>query len=75
MGGEALGPVKAQCTSVGKCQGGEVGMGGWVGDKQHRSRGREDGIGDLWKGGYKVQNVNKHPNVLFIKNVLFKSVM
>ena len=31
MGGEALGPVKARCTSVGECQGGEVGVGGWVG--------------------------------------------
>ena len=35
MGGEALGPVKAQCPSVGECQGGERGvqecMGGWMG--------------------------------------------
>ena len=29
MGGEALGPVKALCPSVGECQGGEVGVGGW----------------------------------------------
>jgi hypothetical protein len=33
MGGEALGPVKAQCTSVGECQGREAevcgGWGGW----------------------------------------------
>jgi hypothetical protein len=28
MGGEALGPVKAQCPSVGECQGGEAGVGG-----------------------------------------------
>ena len=27
MGGEALGPVKAQFPSVGECQGGEVGVG------------------------------------------------
>jgi hypothetical protein len=30
MGGEALGPVAALCPSVGKCQGGEAGMCGWV---------------------------------------------
>ena len=30
MGGEALGPVKDQCPSVGKCQAREVGSG-WVG--------------------------------------------
>jgi hypothetical protein len=28
MGGEALGPVKAQCTSVWECQSGEAGVGG-----------------------------------------------
>lgn len=28
MEGEALGPVKALCPSVGKCQGQEVGVGG-----------------------------------------------
>ena len=39
MGGEALGPVKAQCPSVGECQDREVGMGGLV------SRGKGDGIG------------------------------
>jgi hypothetical protein len=30
MGGEALGAVKAQCPSVGECQGREAGMGGLV---------------------------------------------
>jgi hypothetical protein len=40
MGGEALGPVKAQCPSVGGCQGGEVGVGGWLGEHPHRSRRR-----------------------------------
>jgi hypothetical protein len=29
MGGEALGPVKAQCPSIGECYGGEAGVGGW----------------------------------------------
>ena len=42
MGGEALGLVKAQCPSVGECQGGEGGVGGWVGEHPHRRR--EDGI-------------------------------
>ena len=28
MGGEALGPLKDQCPSVGKCQGQEAGVGG-----------------------------------------------
>ena len=27
MGGEALGPVKTLCLSVGECQGSEVGVG------------------------------------------------
>jgi hypothetical protein len=30
MGGEALGPVKALCPSVGECQGQEAGVGGLV---------------------------------------------
>ena len=29
MGGEALGPVKAPCLSVGECQSSEVGVGVW----------------------------------------------
>jgi hypothetical protein len=29
MEGEALSPVKAQCSSIGKCQGGELGVGMW----------------------------------------------
>ena len=39
MGGEALGPVKAQCPSVGECQGREAGVGELV------SRGSGEGIG------------------------------
>jgi hypothetical protein len=39
MGGEALGPVKALCPSIGECQGQEAGVGGLV------SREREEGIG------------------------------
>jgi hypothetical protein len=30
MGGEALGPVKVLCPSIGECQGQEVGVGGLV---------------------------------------------
>jgi hypothetical protein len=41
MGGEAVGPIKAQCPSV--RQG--VGVSGWVGEHPHRRRGREDKIG------------------------------
>jgi hypothetical protein len=40
MGEKALGPVKAQCPSVGEYKGGEVRMGGWVGVEPHRSRRR-----------------------------------
>jgi len=32
VGGEALGPVKAQCPSVGECQGRAAGRIGWVGE-------------------------------------------
>jgi hypothetical protein len=38
MGGEALGPVKVLCRSVGECQDQEAGVGGLV------SRGRGKGI-------------------------------
>jgi hypothetical protein len=48
MGGEVLGPVKAQCPSVGECQGGEVGVGVWVKNNPHRSRGRGNGIRGFW---------------------------
>ena len=43
MGGETLSPVKAQCPSVGECQGGESGVGGLVGEPPHKSSG--GGIG------------------------------
>jgi hypothetical protein len=39
MGGEALGPEKALCPSVGECQGREVGVGRLM------SRRETDGIG------------------------------
>jgi hypothetical protein len=42
MGGEVLGPVKAECPSVGECQDQQVGVGGLL------SRGMGEGI---WGGG------------------------
>ena len=44
MGGEALGPVKALCSSVGECQGQEIGVSGLV------TRGRQEEIGDYQRG-------------------------
>jgi hypothetical protein len=44
MGGEALGPVKVLCPSIGECLGQEVGVGGLG------SRGREEGIKDFQRG-------------------------
>jgi hypothetical protein len=46
MGGEALGPVKARCTSIGECQGQEVGVGELV----NRGRGEAIGEGDFSGG-------------------------
>jgi len=42
VGGEALGPVKAQCPSIGECLGREARVGGW--DEEHF---REAG-GGVW---------------------------
>jgi hypothetical protein len=44
MGGEALGPVKAQYPSIGDCQDRELGVGGLV------SKGRRNGIGCFQRG-------------------------
>ena len=49
MEGEALGPVKAGCYSVGECQGREAGVGGWFEEHPCRIRGRENGIGGFWE--------------------------
>jgi hypothetical protein len=50
MGGEALGPGKVRCPSVGECQCGEGGAGGWVVvEHPHRSRG-EGGIEGFQRG-------------------------
>jgi hypothetical protein len=45
MRGQGLGPVKAQCPTVGECQDREVGVGGLVGEQ-----GEVDGIGDFQRG-------------------------
>lgn len=48
--GEALGPVKMWCPSVGECQGKEVGWSG-QGEHPHKSRGRwQVSVGKLGKG-------------------------
>ena len=44
MGGEALGPVKVLCPTIGECLGQEAGVAGLG------SRGRVERIGDFWRG-------------------------
>ena len=43
MGGEALGPMKVLCPSIGECQGQEAGVGG-LGSKAKGKR-----IRDIWR--------------------------
>jgi hypothetical protein len=43
MGGEALGPMKASCPSVGECQGLEAGVSGLVGGGCGGDRGFLEG--------------------------------
>ena len=43
MEGETLGPEVVQCLSVGKYQGGKMGVGGQVGE--HPPRGTGKGVG------------------------------
>ena len=50
IGGEILGSVRAQCPSVGECQGREAELVGWVGEHPHKSREREDAIKGFVKG-------------------------
>jgi hypothetical protein len=54
--GEAFGPVKAQCASVGEYQGGEVRVSGSVGEYPHRNMGRGD------KKMFKVLNHQENAN-------------
>jgi hypothetical protein len=56
MGGEALGPVKALCPSIGECQGQKAGVGGLV------NRGMGEGtevFGGETRKGDNIWNVNK----------------
>jgi hypothetical protein len=50
MGEETLTPVWVQFSSVSKCQGGELGMSGWVWENPHRNRDRRYEIGNCWEG-------------------------
>jgi hypothetical protein len=43
LGGEALGPLKAQCPSIRQCQAGETGVGGWWGKTFIEGGGEEMG--------------------------------
>ena len=56
MGGEVIGPVKAQCPSVRECQGGEAEVWG-RGEHPHRSRAREGGIGGSGGEARKRDNI------------------
>jgi hypothetical protein len=44
MGGEALGPVKVLCPSIGECLGQKTGVG------ELGSRGRRERIEKFWRG-------------------------
>jgi hypothetical protein len=57
MGGEALGPVKAQYLSVGECQSSEEGVGGWVWEHPNRIRGRGMEWGDCGEETGEVDNI------------------
>ena len=50
MGGEALGPVRALCPSVGECQGRDAEVGRWVEEHPQRRRGKGNGTGGFHKG-------------------------
>jgi len=53
VGGEDLGPVKAPCPSEGTVRARRwEGIGGWLGEHPHRSRGRRNGIGDFRRGNW-----------------------
>ena len=50
MGGEALGPVKAQCPSIGECQDGKAEVGGWDREAPSSNQGEGNGIGVFQRG-------------------------
>ena len=47
------GPWSCKDSRVGKCQGGEAGVDGWVRGQPHRNKGNKDGIGDFWRRNQK----------------------
>jgi hypothetical protein len=47
---QALCPVNVWFPSVGECQEGETGVGGWVGEHPHRSGGGGGGMRDSTGG-------------------------
>ena len=49
MGGEALGPEGVQCPSVGECQGGRMGVGGWGSTLIEQGEGLGVSEGETWK--------------------------
>jgi len=51
VGGEALGPVKARCPSVGEGQGGEVGVGGGAPSEKQGDGGWDRGFQEGRLGG------------------------
>ena len=57
MGEEALGPVKARCPSAGECEGGEAGVGVWVGNTLIEVGNRWD-RGLLEEGEYAIEKYN-----------------
>ena len=56
MGGEALGHVKAQCPTVGECQGREAGVSGW-GITLIETGGGGVGSADWGAGSRKEDNI------------------
>jgi hypothetical protein len=53
VGGEPLCPVKVRCPSVGECQDGDTGVGGWVGEHSCEAGGGDMG---LWRKKNKKRN-------------------
>jgi hypothetical protein len=54
-----------QCRGI---EGREVGVGGWVEEHPHRSRGREDVIGYFWEGGKLGKGVKFEMQIKKISN-------
>jgi hypothetical protein len=57
LGLEDLVPVKALFPSIEEFEGGEVGVGGWLGKQSHRSKGWGDRIGGYGVETRKLDNI------------------